>query len=272
MAGRQRRVAGRADSVLAELPARWRAWGSTSTGAARPDGGSTRARVSTCCRPTGGSPASITCPGAARPGRGPDGRRRGVLAGAAADRLAPRRSGRGDRHLQHLRLRRAQDAAEGHARGGPVPRRPARGEDDRGRAQAGRARQVRAAGPVRRPSVLGQAAAWRERGGRARRAVRQDHRDTGTRRRGPGRRALRSHRPPDGDRPGRWSPKPVLAAAGRRASQARSLSQSLSQFLSHSFTPGRRCSLANADRTSAQVTYASGPVPDAASQSSKADL
>src|SRR5262245_10819226 len=112
MAGRQRRVAGRAGSVLAELLARWRAWGSTSTGAARPDGGSTRARVSTCCRPTGGSPASITCPGAARPGRGPDGRRRGVLAGAAADRLAPLRSGRGDRHLQHLRLRRAQDAAE----------------------------------------------------------------------------------------------------------------------------------------------------------------
>src|SRR5258708_5253734 len=42
---------------------RWRTWASMSTAAAGPGGGSMSRPGNTCCSPTGGTPASLTCPG-----------------------------------------------------------------------------------------------------------------------------------------------------------------------------------------------------------------
>ena len=55
--------AARADRVLDRRPRRWRTWGSTSTGAAGPLAPRTGRPGSTCSSPTGGTPASTTCPG-----------------------------------------------------------------------------------------------------------------------------------------------------------------------------------------------------------------
>jgi hypothetical protein len=74
-------------------------------------------------------------------------------------------------------------------------------------------------------------------------------------RRGPDRRALRSHRPPDGNRPGRLAQAAEAVPGNRRAP---SLASPVSVSVSVSFTPGRGRSPATADRTSAQVTYAPG--------------
>jgi hypothetical protein len=54
-------------------PRRWRTWGSMSTAAAGPGGASMSGPGNTCCSRTGGTPASLTCPGsgAAGPGGGP---------------------------------------------------------------------------------------------------------------------------------------------------------------------------------------------------------
>jgi hypothetical protein len=53
-------------------------------------------------------------------------------------------------------------------------------------------------------------------------------------RRGPGRRALRAHRPPDGDRPGRLA---LVADAGPGSRRAPSVASPVSVSVSVSFTP-----------------------------------
>ena len=119
--------------------------GIMSTAADGPAGGSMRRPASTSCSPIDGTRASSTWPGI----RGCWGRWKAVplmtprTGRAGRPGLARSHPGGRDRHVQHLRLGRTADAAGRAARRGPIPCRAAGREDDRGRAAAGRAGQVR---------------------------------------------------------------------------------------------------------------------------------
>ena len=137
-------------------PRRWRTWASTSTAGAGPGGSGTTDtgeyslladRWHTCFFDLSGQQGLL----GQVEGRTADDAAYWLAAGHP--RLAGRGPGRRDRHVHHLRLRGAPDAARRAARGGLVPRRAPGGQDDRGRAPPGGARQVRAPRPVRRPRV-----------------------------------------------------------------------------------------------------------------------